>query len=111
MPMNRVQYQPGLSHGDFLRSSLPQFLRHCETEAVCERALMKARWPRGFVCDRCAGTAHSTFARNGQHCWQCSGCRHQTRTTCSRSHSTPDGSFVVPFSIFGSDESLRTAVA
>ncbi len=34
--MNRVQFQPGLS--------LPEFLRTYGTEAACEQALAHARW-------------------------------------------------------------------
>ncbi|HVJ61934.1 MAG TPA: transposase, partial [Tahibacter sp.] len=45
MPMNRVQFQPGLS--------LPMFLRRYGTERACEKALIQARWPAGFVCPSC----------------------------------------------------------
>ncbi len=38
MPMNRVQFQPGLS--------LPQFLHIYGTEAACEQALAHARAAR-----------------------------------------------------------------
>jgi hypothetical protein len=41
MPMNRVQFQPGLS--------MPEFLRQFGTEAQCEAALEQARWPEGFL--------------------------------------------------------------
>ena len=41
LPMNRVQFQPGLS--------LPQFLHIYGTEAACEQAPSHARWPAGFV--------------------------------------------------------------
>jgi transposase-like protein len=78
MAMNRVQFQPGLSHGDFLRSSLPAFLKQYGTQAACARALHRARWPKGFVCPRCAATACSRFQRAGGWLWQCHTCRHQT---------------------------------
>lgn len=70
MAMNRIQFQPGLS--------LPEFLRRFGTDAACEKALVQARWPGGFTCTHCKGAAHSTFLRNGQTYWQCSGCHHQT---------------------------------
>ncbi|MGH8030945.1 MAG: transposase, partial [Luteimonas sp.] len=70
MPMNRVQFQPGLS--------LSAFLQHYGTQAACEDALLRSRWPDGFVCPRCAGQAHSTFTRGGRRFWQCRACRTQT---------------------------------
>ena len=42
MAMNRVQFQPGLS--------LSAFLRDYGTEDACFSALIKARWPSGFIC-------------------------------------------------------------
>ena len=51
MPMNRIQFQPGLS--------LTAFLRDYGTEAQCEAAVVAARWPEGFVCDRCGCTRFS----------------------------------------------------
>lgn len=47
MAMNRVQFQPGLS--------LPTFVGRYGTEAACEQALLKARWPNG-LCARTAPT-------------------------------------------------------
>jgi len=69
MPMNRVQFQAGLS--------MPQFLEQFGTEAQCEAALQAARWPHGFVCPRCRGSARTTFVRAGLRYWQCAGCAHQ----------------------------------
>jgi len=51
MAMNRIQFQPGLS--------MPEFLTDYGIEAQCEQALEVARWPEGYCCPRCAGTAHS----------------------------------------------------
>jgi ribosomal protein L37AE/L43A len=71
MAMNRAQFQAGLS--------LPAFLKRYGTEAQCARALEQARWPQGFVCPRCTGTAHRRFQRSsGTMYWQCVGCWHQT---------------------------------
>lgn len=70
MATQRVQFQPGLS--------LPAFLKQYGTEAACEKALGRARWPGGFVCARCTATTCSRFRREGQTYWQCSACRHPT---------------------------------
>lgn len=48
MPMNRIQFQPGLS--------LSAFLGDCGDEAQCEAAVVRARGPSGFVCARCQCT-------------------------------------------------------
>lgn len=69
MPMNRVQFQPGLS--------MAAFLDQYGSEAQCEAALVAARWPDGFVCPACGTRDHSTFVRAGRRYWQCSACRHQ----------------------------------
>lgn len=70
MAMNRVQFQAGLS--------LPAFLTRYGSERQCEQALEASRWPQGFACPRCTGTAHSRFQRNGATYWQCSACHRQT---------------------------------
>jgi transposase-like protein len=69
MAMNRVQFQPGLS--------MPEFYRRYATEAQCQAALQAARWPRGFVCPRCAGAARTSFLRAGLPYWECRACAHQ----------------------------------
>jgi len=70
MPMNRVQFQPGLSMHDFLQ--------RYGTEQQCEQALAERRWPSGFVCPACGAIgARTTFVRRGLRYWQCGGCQHQ----------------------------------
>ena len=69
MPMNRIQFQPGLS--------LAAFLREYGTEAQCEAAVVLARWPQGFVCDRCSCTRYSP-THNGRKLWQCKDCGYQS---------------------------------
>lgn len=69
MPMNRIQFQPGLS--------LVAFLRDYGTEAQCEAAVVLARWPNGFVCDRCSCTRFSP-THNGRRLWQCKDCGYQS---------------------------------
>jgi transposase-like protein len=73
MPINKIQFQPGLS--------LPDFFAQFGTEAQCEAALERARWPYGFVCPECGGKRHSLVHRDGEKLWQCSACRKQTSLT------------------------------
>lgn len=70
MPMNRIQFQSGLS--------LPDFLRQFGAEAQCESELKQARWPQGFVCPYCGHTEASVFRVGSHPTFQCKGCRHQT---------------------------------
>lgn len=58
MPMNRVQFQPGMS--------LREFQARFGTEPQCRQALQEARWPYGFRCPSCEGTEHSMFERQGR---------------------------------------------
>jgi len=67
--MNRIQFQPGLS--------LATFLRDYGTEELCEAAVVAARWPEGFVCDRCGCTQFSP-THNGRRLWQCKDCAYQS---------------------------------
>jgi ribosomal protein L37AE/L43A len=69
MPINRVQFQPGLS--------MPEFLQRYGTEGQCRAALQAARWPAGFVCPACGGAARTSFERGGLRYWQCGDCGHQ----------------------------------
>lgn len=48
MPMNRVQFQPGLS--------MPEFIERYGTEDMCRAALDAARRPAGLACPSCGGT-------------------------------------------------------
>ena len=73
MPMNRVQFQPGLS--------MAEFMRRFGTQEQCEAALTLARWPEGFVCPECGGSSRTTFRRQGRRYWQCSGCQYQCSVT------------------------------
>lgn len=73
MAINQVQMQPGLS--------IVEFMQQYGTQAQCEQALFKARWPNGFVCPSCHCHLPITFKRNGKTLWQCRRCRHQTSVT------------------------------
>lgn len=69
MPMNRVQFQKGMSFGEFTR--------RYGTEEDCERELEAQRWPQGFVCCSCGGREYSNFRRGRLLYYQCCDCRHQ----------------------------------
>jgi hypothetical protein len=69
MPMNRIQFQRGVP--------LPEFFARYGSEAQCEAALMALRWPDGFHCPRCQGSAYYAVGR----LFQCRACRHQTSLT------------------------------
>ena len=73
MAMNRVQFQPGLS--------MVEFMQRYGSEAQCEAALIRSRWPQGFACPACRCHLHTTFKRAGRTHWQCRRCRHQTTAT------------------------------
>lgn len=70
MPMNRIQFQPGLS--------LPDFIEQFGTETQCEQALEAARWPDGFRCPGCGEAAHSEFRVGARKMFQCKACHAQT---------------------------------
>jgi len=70
MPMNRIQFQPGVS--------LPEFFSRYGAEAQCEAALVDLRWPTGFRCPRCEAAAHYVVGHGGCKLYQCQVCRHQT---------------------------------
>ena len=68
MARNPVQFQKGLS--------LIEFNRRYGTEERCHAALVKMRWPDGFMCPHCGGIEHSYSA--ARRIFQCSACRVQT---------------------------------
>ena len=68
MARNKVQFQRGLS--------LAEFLRLYGSEEQCHTALVKMRWPNGFVCPKCKGSAHAYC--NPRRLFQCRSCRVQT---------------------------------
>lgn len=68
MARNKVQFQKGLSMAGFNESY--------GTEEQCHAALVRMRWPNGFVCPECSGAKHSYSA--ARRIFQCSACRQQT---------------------------------
>ena len=69
MKMNRLQFQRGLS--------MPEFFERYGSEEQCQEAVAAARWPDGFVCLVCGGTARTSFWRGTLRYWQCGSCAHQ----------------------------------
>lgn len=70
MPMNRIQFQQGLS--------LPEFFSLYGSEEQCEAALEQARWPEGFRCPLCGAADHYVLHKTSRKTCQCKVCRHQT---------------------------------
>ncbi|BAJ81288.1 putative transposase for insertion sequence element [Acidiphilium multivorum AIU301] len=71
MARNAVQFQKGLSEAEFDRLY--------GTEELCRAVVIKLRWPDGFSCPVCGGTAHSIHTARGL--FQCTRCRRQTSPT------------------------------
>src|SRR5258708_39979189 len=68
MARNTVQFQKGLSEA--------QFAVLYGTEDQCREAVMRWRWPSGFVCPVCGGKHHSLVKTRALY--QCAACRRQT---------------------------------
>lgn len=73
MPMNRVQFQPGMS--------MPEFFERYGSEAQCVAALAVQRWPNGFRCPRCLGADRYIVGYGVRKLHQCRACRPQTSLT------------------------------
>ena len=65
---NQVQFQKGLG--------MAEFIALYGTEELCHEALVKMRWPDGFVCPKCAKRRYSFCAP--KKLFQCSSCHRQT---------------------------------
>src|SRR6476619_5600512 len=68
MARNKVQFQKGLSEA--------QFAVLYGTEDQCREAVMRLRWPSGFVFPGCAGQHRSLVKTRALY--QCTACRRQT---------------------------------
>ena len=73
MAYNPIQFQQGIS--------LPEFLQSFGSESACCEAVLRARWPGGFVCPRCGASAHCMLFSLGRPLFQCHACRRQTSLT------------------------------
>jgi transposase-like protein len=63
-----IQFQRGLS--------MVEFIDRYVTEEKCSRALLAARWPKGFICPDCGGREHCLLEARGLY--QCNRCHRQT---------------------------------
>ena len=61
MPQNQMQFRHGMSWN--------AFIERYGTEAQCEQALERSRWPDGFACPKCGRQAHARFVADGRQCW------------------------------------------
>jgi Zn ribbon nucleic-acid-binding protein len=73
MTPNQLQFQPGLS--------LNEFLRDYGTQAQCEMALEKARWPAGYKCPKCQNHSHCIVWHGNVKTFQCNRCHTQVTLT------------------------------
>jgi transposase-like protein len=75
MPINRVQFQSGMS--------MSEFTERYGSEEQCASVMEKMRWPAGFRCPRCGGSQSYRLAATASHrsLMQCTACRHQTSLT------------------------------
>jgi transposase-like protein len=73
MPINKIQFQHGMS--------LPDFLGRFGSEEQCIQALFACRWPSGFSCPRCTGGTFYRVETAGRPLFQCRTCRHQASLT------------------------------
>ena len=71
MPVNKIQFQKGLS--------VPEFHRKYGTEEQCQKVLEKVKWPRGYECEECG---HKSFSYiKTRKLYQCNRCKYQTTVT------------------------------
>ncbi len=62
MPMNKIQFQAGVS--------LSEFFERYGSESQCEAALTALRWPEGFRCPRCASETHYVVGHGARKLFQ-----------------------------------------
>ena len=73
MTPNHLQFQPGLCLTDFLHAY--------GTQAQCEAALEKSRWPRGYICPACESRSHCIVWHGKVRTFQCNRCHTQVTLT------------------------------
>lgn len=71
MARNQVQFQKGMSEGEFDRLY--------GSEERCWSSLVAWRWPKGFECPRCGGSSYCIVGP--RKLFQCAGCHTQTSVT------------------------------
>ena len=60
--------------------SVSEQMPHFQEEG-CERALFQSKWPHGFRCPRCNGSAYYPIASRHRRLYECRSCAHQTSLT------------------------------
>ncbi len=73
MKVKQFQFQRGMS--------MSEFFHHYGTEAQCEAALEKMRWPDGFKCPKCEKTSHCVVWHRKVKTFQCNRCHAQVTLT------------------------------
>lgn len=71
MAENKIQFQKALG--------LFEFMEKFGTEAQCQKALEKAKWPHGYSCEECGHGVYAYIA--SRKIYQCNKCKHQTTVT------------------------------
>lgn len=71
MAENKIQFQKGLS--------IPEFISLYGTNELCQKALEKVRWPKGFMCSECGNTSYC-YIKSRKY-YQCNRCHDQTSVT------------------------------
>ena len=71
MPKNLVQFQKGLSLGDFFEQY--------GSEDKCHTALFQLHWPQGYECPKCGNVSYCEL--KGRKLYQCNRCHYQTSVT------------------------------
>ena len=56
-----------------------EFSEKYATEETCREALIKVRWPKGFVCPECGKKKYIVLRKRNRI--QCNSCKHQTSPT------------------------------
>ena len=73
MAKNQIQMQKGLS--------LDQFTDAYGSEAQCEAAVEKSKWPLGYCCAKCGADNPYTYRKGSVKVFQCRSCRKQETLT------------------------------
>lgn len=58
--------------------SISEFMERFSTEEVCEKELLRLKWPDGFTCPRCGHRHFYAVSGRNYPLYQCASCRHQT---------------------------------
>ncbi len=91
MPINRVQFQSGMSTSEVAE--------RYGSEVQCAYALENMRSPAGFRCPRCGGSQSYRLAATASYrsLMQCTACRHQTSGTVLVSSKLPLPTWLLSF--------------